>query len=170
MTTAAQALEARPTVEEVMRLADAVADAGSQMLPAVEIARRLATLRAALESTAAELSTLRAATASVQADQRAEVERLRAECEALRKDAEIGARWKADSSLEKWFPITAENMKTLEKDAARYRWLRDVSTPPHNFYLSVPIEFDGVRYTPHEVDAAIDAALSTSTAPIGAEE
>lgn len=59
MTTAAQALEARPTVEEVMRLADAVADAGSQMLPAVEIARRLATLRAALESTAAELEAWR---------------------------------------------------------------------------------------------------------------
>lgn len=59
MSTAAQALEARQTVEEVMRLADAVADAGSQMLPAVEIARRLATLRAALESTAAELEALR---------------------------------------------------------------------------------------------------------------
>lgn len=111
-----------------------------------------ATLRQHIESTADEIA------------------RLQAECEALRKDAEIGARWKADSSLEKWFPITDENMKALEKDAARYRWLRDVSTPPHNFYLSVPIEFDGVRYTPHEVDAAIDAALSTSTAPSGAEE
>ena len=43
-------------------------------------------------------------------------------------------------------------------DAERYRWLRDFSVPPHNFYLSVPVEFDGVRYTPDEVDSAIDAA------------
>jgi hypothetical protein len=48
-------------------------------------------------------------------------------------------------------------------EAARYRWLRDVSTPPHNFYLSVPVEFDGVKYSRDEVDAAIDAALSTTT-------
>lgn len=45
-------------------------------------------------------------------------------------------------------------------DAARYRWLRDVSAPPHNFYLSVPIEFDGIRYTRAEVDAYIDGARS----------
>ena len=43
-------------------------------------------------------------------------------------------------------------------DAARYRWLRDVSVPPHNFYLSVPDEFKDERYTSREVDAAIDAA------------
>ena len=46
------------------------------------------------------------------------------------------------------------------EDAERYRWLRDVSVPPHNFYLSVPVEFAGVKYTPQEVDAAIDAARS----------
>lgn len=45
------------------------------------------------------------------------------------------------------------------RDAERYRWLRDVSVPPHNFYLSVPDEFAGVRYTPTEVDAAIDAVI-----------
>lgn len=45
------------------------------------------------------------------------------------------------------------------KDAGRYRWLRDISVPPHNFYLSVPDEFDGIRYTPKEVDEAIDAAI-----------
>ena len=43
-------------------------------------------------------------------------------------------------------------------DAGRYRWLRDVSVPPHNFYLSVPVEFADTRYEKHEVDAAIDAA------------
>lgn len=49
--------------------------------------------------------------------------------------------------------------KTLA-DAARYRWLRDHSCPPHNFYISVPDEFHGVRYAPPEVDAYIDAALA----------
>jgi hypothetical protein len=46
-----------------------------------------------------------------------------------------------------------------KKDAERYRWLRDFSVPPHQFYLSVPIEFDGVRFTKAEVDAYIDAAI-----------
>ena len=45
------------------------------------------------------------------------------------------------------------------KDAVRYQWLRDKSVPPHNFYISVPVEFGGVRYAPQEVDAAIDAAI-----------
>jgi hypothetical protein len=51
------------------------------------------------------------------------------------------------------------------KDAARYRWLRDVSVPPHNFYLSVPDEFKDVRYKPREVDAAIDAAIGSAPSP-----
>lgn len=46
------------------------------------------------------------------------------------------------------------------QDAARYRWLRDTSVPPHNFYLSVPDEFKDERYTPRDVDAAIDAAIA----------
>ncbi|MGQ2942954.1 MAG: hypothetical protein ACT6Q7_03015 [Blastomonas fulva] len=45
-------------------------------------------------------------------------------------------------------------------DAARYRWLRDVSTPPHNFYISVPDEFADERYKPQDVDAYIDAAIA----------
>ena len=48
----------------------------------------------------------------------------------------------------------------VQRDAERYRWLRDVSVPPHNFYLSVPIEFDGVKYGKSEVDAYIDAAMA----------
>lgn len=47
-----------------------------------------------------------------------------------------------------------------EADAARYRWLRDHSCTPHNFYIAVPDEFHGVRYTPADVDAYIDAALA----------
>ena len=46
----------------------------------------------------------------------------------------------------------------LREDAARYRWLRDHSCPPHNFYISVPDEFHGIRYAPSEVDAYIDEA------------
>lgn len=59
----------------------------------------------------------------------------------------------------KWGDDPYARISTLAADARRYKWLRDKSVPPHNFYLSVPVEFDGVRYTPHEVDAAIDAAL-----------
>lgn len=50
----------------------------------------------------------------------------------------------------------------LRADAERYRWLRDKSVPPHNFYISVPEEFHGVRYQPHEVDAYIDAAIAAA--------
>lgn len=46
----------------------------------------------------------------------------------------------------------------LSADAARYVWLRDHSVPPHNFYISVPDEFAGVKYNPSEVDAYIDEA------------
>jgi len=53
-------------------------------------------------------------------------------------------------------------VQALRADAMRYRWLRDASVPPHNFYLSVPVEFDGVKYTPAEVDAYIDAAIARS--------
>ncbi|SMD03748.1 hypothetical protein [Novosphingobium sp. B1] len=45
-------------------------------------------------------------------------------------------------------------------DAARYRWLRDHSVPPHNFYISVPDEFHGVKFKPSDVDAYIDAAIA----------
>ena len=50
-------------------------------------------------------------------------------------------------------------MEALRKDAERYRWLRDVSLPPHNFYLSVPVEFYEVKYCACDVDAEIDAAI-----------
>jgi hypothetical protein len=51
-----------------------------------------------------------------------------------------------------------EKMAATEADATRYHWLRDHSCPPHNFYISVPDEFHGVRYAPAEVDEYIDAA------------
>lgn len=64
-----------------------------------------------------------------------------------------------EAATNKAMPSLEEVERTM-KDAARYRWLRDVSVPPHNFYLSVPDEFKDDRYTPQQVDAAIDAALS----------
>lgn len=33
-------------------------------------------------------------------------------------DAEIGRQWREDSSLEKWFPITAERLEKLEAENA----------------------------------------------------
>lgn len=53
--------------------------------------------------------------------------------------------------------LEADNAR-LKADAARYHWLRDISCPPHNFYVSVPDEFHGVRYSPEDVDAYIDQA------------
>jgi hypothetical protein len=57
----------------------------------------------------------------------------------------------------------------VAKNAARYVWLRDASVPPHNFYLSVPVEFDSVKYQPSEVDAYIDAALLASASTPASE-
>lgn len=89
--------------------------------------------------------------------QHAEIERLRkVEDEWDRLSQDDG---KAEREIER---LTAER-DALRKDAERYRWLRDTSVPPHNFCLSVPIEFDGVRYTPAEVDASIDADIAGQT-------
>ncbi len=46
------------------------------------------------------------------------IERLTAERDALRADAEIGRQWREDSSLEKWFPLTAERLAALEAETA----------------------------------------------------
>lgn len=45
-------------------------------------------------------------------------------------DAEIGRRWRENSSLEKWFPMTAELLPRLESDAMRFRWLTDDHADP----------------------------------------
>lgn len=44
-----------------------------------------------------------------------------------------------------------------QADAERYRWLRDKSQAVHQFYLSVPLWFTGVRFRAQDVDKAIDA-------------
>lgn len=53
----------------------------------------------------------------------------------------------------------------LRKDAERYRWLRDKSESVHQFYLSTPIWFTGVKFTPENVDNTIDAAMAKEVQP-----
>ncbi len=50
--------------------------------------------------------------------------------------------------------------KALREDAERYRWLRDSSESIHQFYLSTPIWFTGVKFSKENVDSTIDAAMS----------
>lgn len=52
--------------------------------------------------------------------------------------------------------LMAENER-LRKNSERYQWLRDKSEAVHQFYLSVPLWFTGVRFRPEDVDKAIDA-------------
>lgn len=47
----------------------------------------------------------------------------------------------------------------LRKEAERYRWLRDKSESVHQFYLSTPIWFTGVRFRKEDMDSSIDAAM-----------
>jgi hypothetical protein len=57
------------------------------------------------------------------------------------------------------------------RDAARYRWLRDISTPAIcAFYLSVGKAFEGVKFSRETVDEAIDAQIDASRAASGAGE
>lgn len=55
--------------------------------------------------------------------------------------------------------LKAEN-DALRKDAERYQWLRDKSESIHQFYLSTPIWFTGVKFSKKNVDSTIDAAMS----------
>ncbi|WP_448645359.1 hypothetical protein [Pseudomonas mediterranea] len=52
-----------------------------------------------------------------------------------------------------------EHVEALRKDAERYRWLRDNSESVHQFYLSTPIWFTGVKFSKENVDSTIDAAM-----------
>lgn len=58
-------------------------------------------------------------------DAAASIEALEAELAALRADAEIGQRWKRDSSLETWFPYTAEELVRLRAERDKLLGCRD---------------------------------------------
>jgi hypothetical protein len=60
--------------------------------------------------------------------------------------------------------LQAENV-ALRKDAERYQWLRDKSESVHQFYLSTPIWFTGVKFSKDNVDNTIDAAMSKEPQP-----
>lgn len=60
--------------------------------------------------------------------------------------------------------LIAEN-EALRKDAERYRWLRDKSESIHQFYLSTPIWFTGVKFSKENVDSTIDAAMHEEPQP-----
>jgi hypothetical protein len=55
----------------------------------------------------------------------------------------------------------SEQLKAAEKDAVRYRWLRDNRNPGTcSFYLSVGVAFKGIDFTSEQVDWAVDAAIA----------
>ncbi|MNJ60497.1 hypothetical protein D3C77_562350 [compost metagenome] len=62
-------------------------------------------------------------------------------------------------ALQSLLTAADERADVLERDAARYHWLRDKSESVHSFYLSVPVWFSGVRFRGQDVDSAIDANL-----------
>jgi hypothetical protein len=92
----------------------------------------------------------------------ARIAELEAEVQALRRDVEHKDAF-AEQIGRDLSKADAE-CRALRRDAERYRWLRDASVPPHNFYISVPDEFHGVRYQSSEVDAYIDAAIEAERA------
>lgn len=61
--------------------------------------------------------------------------------------------------------LKVENAALL-KEAMRYRWLRDKSESIHQFYLSTPIWFTGVKFTKENVDNTIDDAIRTYAGPV----
>lgn len=59
----------------------------------------------------------------------------------------------------------SDECESLRKDADRYQWLRDKSESVHQFYLSTPIWFAGVRFRKEDVDNSIDAAMISVATP-----
>lgn len=53
-----------------------------------------------------------------------------------------------------------QRIAELERDAARYQWLRDKSQNHDQFYLSTPLYFTGVKFSKENVDRTIDAAIN----------
>lgn len=55
----------------------------------------------------------------------------------------------------------AFEVEALRKNSDRYQWLRDKSESVHQFYLSTPIWFTGVKFSKENVDSTIDAAMTS---------
>ena len=88
----------------------------------------------------------------------AEIGRLRARAEAAEaKLAALPTDWQQDSSLETWFPISAQALREAEIDAGRYRWLRDC------WFIAgeeFPPELNEGAASSAHFDDAIDAAIA----------
>lgn len=70
---------------------------------------------------------------------------------------------RVDSAPDAFEKLVAIAKQAATRDSERYRWLRDVSVPPHNFYISVPEEFKDVKYSKAAVDREIDRAIAAAT-------
>ena len=95
----------------------------------------------------------------------AENERLGTQVRLARVAAEVKAHQGVGRAITETLTVTVERdqprveNEALRKDAERYRWLRDQSESIHQFYLSTPIWFTGVKFSKESVDSTIDAAM-----------
>jgi hypothetical protein len=87
------------------------------------------------------------------------------ELAALREElALIDSYWRPSvDQAEQRLTAAEQRNSELEKHAARYIWLRDKSESVHQFYLSTPIWFTGVKFNTENVDSTIDAAMAKPT-------
>jgi len=76
---------------------------------------------------------------------------------------EVHARAGERDDLQQRLTAAEQRNVELEKNAARYIWLRDESESVHQFYLSTPIWFTGVKFNKENVDNTIDAAMIKPT-------
>lgn len=98
----------------------------------------------------------------------AERDQLKAENDALRKDASIQVLLCCNlcrcaiqpaNQLQAEIDRLKADIEVSANDARRYQWLRDKSESVHQFYMSTPIWFTGVTFSPENVDRTIDAAM-----------
>lgn len=73
------------------------------------------------------------------------------------RDREVGRKWRENSSLEEWFPLTAEQLARDAEDARRYRWItnRPYSTVSIQSHWGQP-DFSAASC---DLNAAIDSAM-----------
>lgn len=119
------------------------------------------TLEAERDQLKAELAALKTgyeAYERVNAELRAEIDRLNDEYDkAWRHD--LNDKNNVQALAAEVARLSAE-CEALRKNSARYQWLRDESESIHQFYLSTPIWFTGVKFSKENVDSTIDAAMS----------
>lgn len=77
-----------------------------------------------------------------------EVTALTAQLAEALQDAEVGRKWRENSSLEEWFPFTAQELAEARRDAERLDWMDKNVTAIRDI---------GWLYGP--IRAAIDAAM-----------